>query len=133
MLHSVARKLLEEAYEQTHDAQTVAKYFQVSTSTVYRLSGQMKKTGGIDLQTSQRGRKPALTEEDLKNIDQRITARLRRLVFCYWYSLLISWIAIMTPEAEGILEEMEQPAPKSRQYLGSKESRMRSEIMRLKR
>lgn len=75
MLHSVARKLLEEAYEQTHDAQTVAKYFQVSTSTVYRLSGQMKKTGSIDLQTSQRGRKPALTEEDLKSIDQRITAQ----------------------------------------------------------
>lgn len=75
MLHNEARKLLEEAYEQAHDAQTVAKYFQVSTSTVYRLSGQMKKTGGIDLQTSQRGRKPALTEEDLKSIDQRITAQ----------------------------------------------------------
>lgn len=35
----------------------------------------MKKTGSIDLQTSQRGRKPALTEEDLKNIDQLITAQ----------------------------------------------------------
>lgn len=74
MLHNEARKLLIEAYEQSHDVQTVAKYFQVSTSTVYRLSGQMKKTGSIDLQTGQRGRKPALTEEDLKNIGQLITA-----------------------------------------------------------
>ena len=72
MLHNEARKLLVEAYEQTHDAQTVAKCFQVSTSTVYRLSGQMKKTGSVDLQTSQRGRKPALTQEDLQGIDQLI-------------------------------------------------------------
>ena len=72
MLHNEARKLLVEAYEKSHDARTVAKYFQVSTSTVYRLSGQMKKTGSVDLQTSQRGRKPALTEEDLREIDQLI-------------------------------------------------------------
>ncbi len=70
MLHNEARRLLVQAYEQTHDAQTVAKCFQVSTSTVYRLSVQMKKTGSVELQTSQRGRKPALTEEDLQGIDQ---------------------------------------------------------------
>ena len=75
MLHNEARKLLVETYEQTHDAQTVAKYFQVSTSTVYRLSGQMKKTGSVDLQTSQRGRKAAPTEEDLQAIDQLIIAQ----------------------------------------------------------
>ena len=75
MLHNEARKLLVEAYEQIHDAQTVTKYFQVSTSTVYRLSGQMKKTGSVDLQTSQRGRKAALTEEDLQAIDQLIIAQ----------------------------------------------------------
>ncbi len=74
MLHNEARRLLVQAYEQTHDAQTVAKCFQVSTSTVYRLSGQMKKTGSVDLQTSQRGRKPTLTE-DLQDIDQLITAQ----------------------------------------------------------
>ena len=72
MLHNEARRLLVQAYEQTHDAQTVAKRFQVSTSTVYRLSGQKKKTGSVELQTSQRGRKPALTEEDLQGIDQLI-------------------------------------------------------------
>ena len=75
MLHNEARNLLVQAYEQTHDAQTVAKCFQVSTSTVYRLSGQMKKTGSVDLQTSQRGRKPALTGEDLQDIDQLIIAQ----------------------------------------------------------
>ena len=75
MLHNEARKLLVQAYEKTHDAQIVAKCFQVSTSTVYRLSGQMKKTGSVELQTSQRGRKPALTEEDLQGIDQLITAQ----------------------------------------------------------
>ena len=75
MLHNEARNLLVQAYEQTHDVQTVAKCFQVSTSTVYRLSGQMKKTGSVDLQTSQRGRKAALTEENLHEIDQLIIAQ----------------------------------------------------------
>ena len=75
ILHNEARKLLVEAYEQTRDAQTVAKCFRVSTSTVYRLSVQMKKTGSVKLQTSQRGRKPALTEEDLQEINQLIVAQ----------------------------------------------------------
>ena len=72
MLHNEARKLLVKAYEETHDVQTVAKCFQVSTSTVYRLSGQMKKTGSVELRTSQRGRKAALTKEDLHDIDQLV-------------------------------------------------------------
>ena len=75
MLHNEARNLLVRAYEQSHDAQTVAKCFQVSTSTVYRLSGQMKKTGSVYLQTSQRGRKAALTEENLHEVDQLIIAQ----------------------------------------------------------
>ena len=41
MLHNEVRNLMVQAYEQTHDAKTVAKCFQVSTSIVYRLSGQM--------------------------------------------------------------------------------------------
>ena len=32
----------------------------------------MKKTGSVDLRTSQRGRKPGLTQEDLHKIDQLI-------------------------------------------------------------
>ena len=42
MLHNEARKLLVQAYEQTRDAQSAAKCFQVSTSAVYRLSMQLK-------------------------------------------------------------------------------------------
>ena len=75
MLHNEGQKLLVEAYEQTHDAQTAAMCFQVSTNTVYRLSWQMKKAGSMALQTRQRERKPALTEEDLQRIDQLIMAR----------------------------------------------------------
>lgn len=44
MLCNETRKLLVQAYEQSHDVQTAAKYFQVNTNTVYRLNGQMKKT-----------------------------------------------------------------------------------------
>ena len=39
------------------------------------MSGQKKKTGSVELQTNQRGRKPALTEKDLRGIDQLIIAR----------------------------------------------------------
>ena len=35
----------------------------------------MKKTGSVKLQNSQRGRKPALTEEDLQEINQLIVAQ----------------------------------------------------------
>ena len=35
----------------------------------------MKKTGSVDLQTSHRGRKPALTGKDLQDIDQLIIAQ----------------------------------------------------------
>ena len=34
MLHNEAQNLLVQAYEQIHDAQIVAKCFQVSTSTI---------------------------------------------------------------------------------------------------
>lgn len=55
MLCNETRKLLVQAYEQSHDAQTAAKYFQVNTNTVYRLNGQMKKTDSVEFQTSQQG------------------------------------------------------------------------------
>ena len=35
----------------------------------------MKKTGSVELRTSQHGRKPALTEEDLQEIDRLIMVR----------------------------------------------------------
>ena len=42
----------------------------MNTSTVYRLEKQMRETGSVKTRTSQRGRKHALTPEDLQNIDR---------------------------------------------------------------
>ena len=75
MLHNEARNLLVKAYEETHDAETVAKCFGVDKSTVYRLNRQMKSTGSVDLRTSRRGRKPTLTEKNLQDIDQLIASQ----------------------------------------------------------
>lgn len=72
MLHNEARNLLVKAYEKSHNAQDVAKCFSVDKSTVYRLSKQMRITGSVDLQTSRRGRKPLLTDEDMRNIDKLV-------------------------------------------------------------
>ena len=75
MLHNEARNLLVKAYKETHDAETVAKCFEVDKSTVYRLNRQMKNTGSVDLRTNQRGRKPNLTEKNLQDIDQLIASQ----------------------------------------------------------
>lgn len=74
MLHNEARELLVEGYEATHDAEGIAKAYSVSKWTVYRLAEQKRKTGSVKLQTSQRGRKPALTAEDKANIRDCINA-----------------------------------------------------------
>lgn len=70
MLHDEARKLLIEAWNKTHNAKEIAECFSVNTSTVYRLKKQMRETGFVKTRTSQRGRKHALTLEDIYNIDQ---------------------------------------------------------------
>ena len=70
MLHDEARKLLIEAWNKTHNAKEIAECFSVNTSTVYRLEKQMRETGSVKTRTSQRGRKYALTPEDIRNIDQ---------------------------------------------------------------
>ena len=57
-----------KAFSASGDAETVAKDYGVSVKTVYRLSEQMKKTGSVDLRTSQRGRKKKLSAEDLNQI-----------------------------------------------------------------
>ncbi len=68
MLHNEARELLVRGYEATHDVKGIAKAYSVSKWTVYRLSEQKRKTGSVALRTSQRGRKPLLTEEDKERI-----------------------------------------------------------------
>ena len=70
MLHDETRKLLIEAWNKTHNAKEIAECFSVNTSTVYRLEKQMCETGSVKTRTSQRGRKHALTPEDIQNTDR---------------------------------------------------------------
>ena len=72
MLHDETRKLLIEAWNKTHNAKEIAECFSVNTSTVYRLEKQMRETGSVKTKTSQRGRKHALTPEDIHNIDRMV-------------------------------------------------------------
>ena len=72
MLHNEARKLLIEAWNKTHNAKEIAECFSVNTSTVYRLEKRMRETGSVETRTSQRGRKPALSQNDIQNIDRLI-------------------------------------------------------------
>lgn len=44
----------------------------VNTSTVYRLEKRMRETGSVETRTSQRGRKPVLSQNDIQNISQLI-------------------------------------------------------------
>lgn len=72
MLHNEARKLLIEARNKTHNAKEIAECFSVNTCTVYRLEKRMCETGSVETRTSQRGRKPALSPNDIQNIDRLI-------------------------------------------------------------
>ena len=75
MLHNEARELLVKGYEKSGDAEATAQAYSVSERTVYRLAQQKRETGSVALRTSQRGRKPALTEEDKQNIRQSVEER----------------------------------------------------------
>ena len=72
MLHDEARKLLIEAWNNTHNAKEIAECFSVNTSTVYRLEKQRRETGSVKTKPSQRGRTHALTPEDIHNIDRMV-------------------------------------------------------------
>lgn len=70
MLHNEAQKLLVKGYEKGGSVEAIAQAYSVGERTVYRLAQQKRETGSVALRTSQHGRKPALTEEDKKNINQ---------------------------------------------------------------
>lgn len=70
MLHNKARKLALQAPKKTHNVKEVAEYFSVHISTIYQLKKQYETTGAYETRTSQRRRKPALTNEDLEKIKQ---------------------------------------------------------------
>lgn len=75
MLHNETRKLLVDAWNKTHNAKEVAECFSVNTSTVYRLVKRMQETDSVETRVSLRGRKPALSQADLQNIDRAIQAQ----------------------------------------------------------
>lgn len=60
MLHNEARKLVLEAWDKTHNAREIAKYFSVNESTVYRLVEERVCTGSYETRTQMRGRKTRL-------------------------------------------------------------------------
>lgn len=62
MLHNEARKLVLEAWDKTHNAREIAKYFSVNESTVYRLIEERARTGSYETRTQLRDRKTILTE-----------------------------------------------------------------------
>lgn len=72
MLNNETRKLLIDAWNKTHNAKEIAEYFSVNTSTVYRLEKRMRETGSVETSVSLRGRKPALTQTDIQDIDRLI-------------------------------------------------------------
>lgn len=62
-------------WNQTHGAKEAGECFGVNTSTVCRLEKRMRETGSVESRVSQRGRKSALSQTDLQNIDQMIRAQ----------------------------------------------------------
>ena len=68
MLHNEARKLVLEAWDKTHNAKEIAKYFSVNESTIYRLVEERTRTGSYETRTYLRGRKPILTEKQTPRI-----------------------------------------------------------------
>ena len=68
MLHNEARKLVLEAWDKTHNAKEIAKYFSVNQSTIYRLVEERARTGSYETRTQLRGRKPILTEKQNRSV-----------------------------------------------------------------
>ena len=75
MLSIEIRKRLVSGYERTHDAKMIAQAYGVSEREVYKLAAQMREIGSVELRTGNCGRKPKLTEEDLKRVDKAIQAQ----------------------------------------------------------
>lgn len=72
MLTNEERERLVKTYETIWNAEKVAKIFDVSVRTVYRLVNQKRESGSVAVRTSLCGRKPSLTEEDISMIDSLI-------------------------------------------------------------
>ena len=72
MLSNETRKRLVDGYERTHNAKMIAQAYGVSEREVYKRAAQMRETGSVEVRTGNCGRKPKLSEEDLKRVDGAI-------------------------------------------------------------
>ena len=72
MLSSEERKLLVDAHEKGNKSKELSEIFNISINSVNRIIRQKKRTGSCELKTHNSGRKPILTETDLKNISELI-------------------------------------------------------------
>lgn len=72
MLSTEIRELMVKAYEKSHNAKAVARNYSVSKSTVYTYVKQKRETGTVAVQTSKRGRKPILNQQQLDEIADTI-------------------------------------------------------------
>lgn len=72
MLGEQARELLVRAYERLRNAQQAADIFGVSQRTVYRYEEEKKAGKSLAVRTSERGRKPVLTEEEKATIRETV-------------------------------------------------------------
>ena len=68
MLNKEMREVLVKAYKEIHDADEVAKIFGVSRRTVYTYVEKAREGESLEVRTSERGRKPKLTEQDKEAI-----------------------------------------------------------------
>lgn len=72
MLSTEVRELMVKAYEKSHNATEVARNFSVSRGTVYEYVNRKKNNQSLEVKTSQRGRKPKLTQKNLEDIKNAI-------------------------------------------------------------
>lgn len=72
MLSTEIREMMVKAYEKSHNAKEVARNYSVSKSTVYTYVKQKRETGTVAVQTSKRGRKPILNQQQLDEIADTI-------------------------------------------------------------
>ena len=70
MLHNEARKLALEAWDKTHNAKEIAKYFSVNESTIYLLVEECARIGSYETRTQLRGRKPILMKQEAMPLSQ---------------------------------------------------------------
>ena len=80
MLHNEARKRVLEAWDKTHNAREIAKYFSVNESTVYRLIEERARTGSYETRTQLRDRKTILTEKQHHDILVTVKAEAKLCV-----------------------------------------------------